>query len=114
MLGLQHEAAAAVEINAADGAMRQRRRLLENVGVGALVGRGGRGALNLQHVGQLAEEELIIGALGRARSGPARHKGSHVRRMSGWQFDGQVLVNLELHGRQAGMSTTRSRAKSAA
>ena len=86
LLGLQHEAAAAVEVNAAGRAVGQRHRFLEDIGVGSLVGRGWIGAVHLQHVAQLGEERLAVGALGRAGGTPARDEGGNEGRLVGHNY----------------------------
>lgn len=76
LLGFEDEAVALVEVDAA-GAVRdvgllERHRPLEDVGVLLVVGLRRVRALDPEHVAQLAEEELAVGTLGRARLFPAR------------------------------------------
>ena len=75
LLGLQHEAAAAVQVDALGGAVGQRHGLLEDIGVVGAVGRGRIGARDVEDVAQLGKEELVVGALGRAGGLPARDEG---------------------------------------
>jgi len=70
--GLQHEAAAAVEVDPFGGAMRQRHGLLEDIGVVGSVGHRRIRPRDIEDVAQLRKEELVVGALGRAGGFPAR------------------------------------------
>jgi len=83
LFGLEDEAAAAVEVDAAGGGAAvgvvERHGALEDVGVGLGVGAGGIGARHLQHVAQLGEEELVVGAFGSLRAGPTLDKGVEGR-----------------------------------
>ena len=82
LLGLEHEPAAAVQVDAANRAMRQRHGLLEDVGVVRLVVHRRVRPRQVERIAQLGEEELVIGALGRAGGGPAGDEGGKGE--SGW------------------------------
>ena len=75
LLGLQHEAAAAIEVDALRCTMRQRHGFLEDIGVVGPVGCGGVRARDVEEVAQLRKEELVVGALGRAGGLPACDEG---------------------------------------
>ena len=66
LLGFQHEAAAPVEVDAADadGAVPvgEADGLFEDVGVLGVVRAGGLGRFDLQHGAQFREEKLVVGA----------------------------------------------------
>ncbi|PSQ97735.1 MAG: hypothetical protein BRD55_00910 [Bacteroidetes bacterium SW_9_63_38] len=47
----------------------------EDVGVGARVGAGGVGGIEVQQVAELGEEELLVAVLGGAGRGPALDEG---------------------------------------
>ena len=75
LLGLQHEAPLLVEVDPAGaregGAVAEGDGPLEDVGVVPIVGLGRFGARDPEEVAQFGEEELVVGALGRAGGLPA-------------------------------------------
>ena len=75
LFGLQHEAAAAVEVDPLRCTMRQRHGLLEDIGVVGPVGCGGVRARDVEDIAQLGKEELVVGVLGRAGGLPACDEG---------------------------------------
>ena len=81
LLGLPHERPALVEVDEPLGlaAVAEGERALEHVAVGAGVARRGVGAGHAEHVGELAQEQLGVGALGAAGAGPLVDKGVEGR-----------------------------------
>ena len=91
----QYEAAALVQVDEVAGTLGAGHHLLEHVGVGGLVGRGGIGLGHVQHLAQLQQEGLGIGALGRAGELPLGEEGLEVGDVvgggHGWRSDDQKI-----------------------
>ena len=94
LFGLQYEAAAAVQIDAAGRAVGQRHRFFEHVRVRRVVGRGRMRPLDLQHVAQLGEEELVVGALRRSGGLPAGDEGGDGGRLVGHSWKDSLAMGL--------------------
>ena len=83
LLGFQHEAALLVQVDEAALAVLAGAVVhppLEDVIVGRRVGPGRIGTGHAEHVTQLAEEELVVGSLGRAGTAPALDEGVNAGR----------------------------------
>jgi hypothetical protein len=79
LLGFEDEAAALVEVDAAEGlgAVRvdEHDAAFEDVGIGIVFLLRGLGAGDFEQIAELAEKEGVVGAFGAARGGPAIDEG---------------------------------------
>ena len=82
LLGLQHEALAPVEVDAAGTggaiAVVESHGAFEDIGIGGIVRQGRVRPRHAQHIAQLGKEKLIVGAFGRARFLPAGDESGGV------------------------------------
>jgi hypothetical protein len=115
LLGLQDEAAAFVEIDAADGdvavAVVHGDGALEDVGVVAIVGDGWLGTGDLEEIAEFREEQRLIGPLGGAGLFPALYKVANRGLVVGGELLQAKVSRVNLwevyrwrHGRASGRS----------